>query len=329
MGQPRLEDSDLRTTPQRTLRRPWSLVVAVIAVLMTVASVAPTLAGASSSHAYETMPNAVGLSRAQAFTLMGREQLFFKTRGAGANTRRWVRVIGEIPAAGSTVSVRSTIILLVTSTPVHHAPVARRVVRAPHLVGRGQAAVLAAVAHFHLRLVVLRIGSKLGKWNEVLAQRPVAGGVLALHGELIVTVVRHVVTPKPKKPTTTTTTTPPSTTTGGTTTGGTTSGTTTTTVPVTTTTTKKPKPKPKKHPAVKERIGDATWYDYVPGRCATWFLPYGTRLYVRDLANGRTISCIDTDREAAHGDRVVDLSETQFAKLAPLARGVIRVRVWW
>ena len=33
--------------------------------------------------------------------------------------------------------------------------------------------------------------------------------------------------------------------------------------------------------------------------------------------------------EAAHGDRVVDLSETQFAQLAPLSKGVVVVRVSW
>jgi hypothetical protein len=77
------------------------------------------------------------------------------------------------------------------------------------------------------------------------------------------------------------------------------------------------------------RIGDATWYSYIPGRCATWFLPYGTRVTVRDLATGRAVVCTVTDREAARGDRVVDLSQTEFARLAPLAKGVIRVKVSW
>jgi rare lipoprotein A (peptidoglycan hydrolase) len=50
---------------------------------------------------------------------------------------------------------------------------------------------------------------------------------------------------------------------------------------------------------------------------------------VRDLATGKVIHCIASDREAAHGDRVVDLSETQFAQLAPLSKGVVVVRVSW
>jgi rare lipoprotein A (peptidoglycan hydrolase) len=88
---------------------------------------------------------------------------------------------------------------------------------------------------------------------------------------------------------------------------------------------KRKKPtKPKRY-----RIGDATWYSYIPGRCATWYLPKGTRITVRDLKTGKAVHCIVTDREAAHGNRVVDLNETQFAQLAPLARGVIVVKVSW
>jgi rare lipoprotein A (peptidoglycan hydrolase) len=50
---------------------------------------------------------------------------------------------------------------------------------------------------------------------------------------------------------------------------------------------------------------------------------------VEDLRNGHTISCVVTDREETRGDRAVDLSETQFAELAPLAVGVVPVRVTW
>ena len=50
------------------------------------------------------------------------------------------------------------------------------------------------------------------------------------------------------------------------------------------------------------KIGVATWYNYIPGRCATWYLPKGTRLTVRDLSTGKTITCIISDRED-HGER--------------------------
>jgi hypothetical protein len=70
--------------------------------------------------------------------------------------------------------------------------------------------------------------------------------------------------------------------------------TTTTTIckPVTTTTVK-----PKKKKPAKYRIGDATWYRYIPGHCATWYLPRGTRITIRDLATGKVIHCIASDRE--------------------------------
>jgi rare lipoprotein A (peptidoglycan hydrolase) len=105
----------------------------------------------------------------------------------------------------------------------------------------------------------------------------------------------------------------------------TTSAVTTTSVAATTTTLKKKAtPKPKRY-----RIGVATWYSYFPGRCATSYLPFGTRIHVRDLATGKTINCVVTDREGRGDGRVVDLSETQFAELAPLWRGVVRVKVSW
>jgi rare lipoprotein A (peptidoglycan hydrolase) len=147
-------------------------------------------------------------------------------------------------------------------------------------------------------------------------------------------------TTRPRRTTTTrpapTTTRPPTSTTspnptttypGETTTTGatTTSAATTTTVRATTTTVKKRVPRE----PVRYRIGWATWYSYFPGRCATSFLPFGTRLHVRDLANGRTVVCVVTDREGRGEGRVVDLSATQFAQLAPLAKGVVRVKVSW
>jgi rare lipoprotein A (peptidoglycan hydrolase) len=126
-------------------------------------------------------------------------------------------------------------------------------------------------------------------------------------------------------PTTTTVPTTTSTTVAGATTTTSTAPTTTTTIchPVTTTTLK---PK-KKHG--RYRIGDATWYRYIPGHCATWYLPRGTRITIRDLATGKVVHCIASDREGAHGDRVVDLDTQQFAELAPLSKGVVVVKVSW
>jgi len=177
---------------------------------------------------------------------------------------------------------------------------------------------------------------------------PAAGTRVRWHATITLTVTTR--RPKPKKPVrkpvttttlkkkptcapttttapaTTTTSEPSSTTIAGATTSTTIVPTTTTTIcrPVTTTTLK---PKKKKHG--KYRVGDATWYRYIPGHCATWYLPRGTRITIRDLATGKVVHCIASDREAAHGDRVVDLDTQQFAELAPLSKGVVLVKVSW
>lgn len=77
------------------------------------------------------------------------------------------------------------------------------------------------------------------------------------------------------------------------------------------------------------RIGVATWYSYIPGQCATSYLPRGTQINVEDLDTGVTISCIVTDRQNYSPGRVVDLNETQFSQLTALWRGVVRVKVSW
>ena len=77
------------------------------------------------------------------------------------------------------------------------------------------------------------------------------------------------------------------------------------------------------------KTGFATWYNYIPGQCAAAFVPHGVRLYIRDRRNGRTISCLVTDTEAPGSSHIVDLSETQFSQLAPLAKGVVPIAVYW
>jgi rare lipoprotein A (peptidoglycan hydrolase) len=77
------------------------------------------------------------------------------------------------------------------------------------------------------------------------------------------------------------------------------------------------------------RVGVATWYSWHPGQCATSYRPRGTRIWITDLATGRVITCLVTDAQPYSPERVVDLNETQFAQLAPLSQGVVRVRVTW
>ena len=197
----------------------------------------PARAQATTSNAYEPMPNFVGMGRASVFSEMYSAQLYYKTQGPGANSTSWTRVVGEIPAAGTMIHPFSTVILEVTTAPAS-APVVHATMKAPV------------------------------KLDAVT--RPTA----------------------------------------------------------------RPRPRPSTRQVAAastadQRVGVATWYSYIPGRCATWFLPMGTRVSVEDLSNGHVISCVITDREAARGERVVDLSETQFAQLAPLGVGVVPVRVTW
>ncbi len=318
----------------------------VAALVFSLVLTAPLDAGAAPAHAPRHMPRLIGLSRAQVFASMKTAQLYFSTRGPGSATGTWSVVVAQRPAPGTMVAWHSQAALTVATTSPHGP---RRV---PRLIGLSRARTFAVMKRAQLYFSTRGPGSSTGKWVIVLHQSPAPGTRVAWHATVrlavstkrpkprttvrtTTTTVRRTTTTTSKKATTTTTsttttTTVPVTTTtypGETTTTTstppttTTTSTTTTTVRVTTTTVKR---KP-----VRYRIGVATWYSYVPGHCATWYLPFGTRIRVLDLKTGHSVTCIVTDREAAHGNRVVDLSETEFAKLAPLHVGVIAVKVSW
>ena len=316
----------------------------VAALALSLVFTAPLDAGAATMHASRHMPRLIGLSRAQVYASMKSAQLYFTTRGPGSTTGTWTVVVAQQPAPGTMVAWHSQARLTVAKASAH-AP--RRV---PRLIGLSRARTFAAMKRAQLYFRTRGLGSTTGKWIVVLHQSPAPRTRVAWHAEVTLTVstkrppprptvrrtttttVRRTTTTTLKKPTTTstsTTTTVPVTTTtypGEPTTTTltpptTTSTSTTTTVRVTTTTVRK---RPGRY-----RIGVATWYSYVPGHCATWYLPFGTRIRVLDLKTGHSVTCIVSDREAAHGNRVVDLSETEFAKLAPLHVGVIAVKVTW
>ena len=344
-------------------------------------------AGASGTPAPELMPNVVGLTQAQVFAVMRADQLFFHTQGPGSAAGNWVTVTSEIPAAGTLVPWRSTVILTTSLVAVHplrpvpnliglsptrvlalmkvaelyfttngpgsatgkwarvvrqspapgtlvtwHASVSLTTAptvahpseRVPSLIGLSRTRATAVIKASQLRIRTQGPGSTSNTWTTIVRQSPAPGTLVAWHG-----VVTATVTIVRAHPVSTTTTVPPTTTTTypGETTTSTVSTTTTvsptpTTTPTTTTTIRR---------SVSRdfRIGIATWYSYIPGRCATWFLPMGIHVKVLDLATGRSITCVVTDHEAARGDRVIDLSETQFAMLAPLYKGVIRVKISW
>jgi beta-lactam-binding protein with PASTA domain len=354
------------------LRAPWrplSAVILIAALAMSTVLVAPRDVSAATAHAKRHMPSLIGLDRAQVFSVMHADALYFITKGPGSANGTWRDVVAQSPRAGTVVDWHSEATLTVSDANPH----GPRAV--PRLIGLSRARTFAVMERAQLFFTTSGPGSTDGKWVVVLHQTPAPGTKVDWHAEVslkVSTVTPHkkvvhkpkkrpvTTTTKPKrkpKPTptktctpgttttttVTTTTTQATTTTSSPTTSTSVAGSTTTSVPTTTTTSPRPtttttmckaptttttikhkRPKPKRY-----RIGDATWYSYFPGRCATWYLPRGTRIAVRDLATGKVVHCIVTDREAAHGNRVVDLSETQFAQLAPLAKGVVVVRVSW
>jgi len=268
-------------------------------------------AEASTSHAPVHMPDLIGTSRANAYAIMSSKGLYFSTSGPGSSNGTWVTVAQQSPAPGVLIAWHAQA-RIVTSMKPFVGP--RRV---PKLIGLSKAAVYKVMHDAGLFFDTTGPGAFSGTWTRAVGQNPAAGTVVKFESVVLVHVALPVVPKKPTpKPTTTSTTT---TTIAGETT--TTIPGETTTVPVTTTTLK---PTPKRY-----AVGVATWYSYVPGRCASPTLPFGTHVRVQNLANGKVIACVVTDRENASYPRVIDLSMTQFAQLSPLGKGVIRVRVSW
>lgn len=313
----------------------------MVGVLATSMVLVTPLAGASTKHAPVHMPNVVGLTRSQVYAVMHRDALYFTTKGARNAKGGWVSVAGQSPRPGTLVAWHTTVTLTISLAP-YRGPRA-----VPRLVGLSRAQVYAAMRKAQLFFTTRGAGSSNGTWVIVVGQSPRPGVKVRWHSTVLLTTSRtrpptttttlkRTVKPKPKPKPVVTTTSPPTTTSTSSTTTTTYLGETTTTGPSTTTTTTirttttvHTTTTTLKRAAVRYRVGVATWYNYIPGRCATWYLPIGTRVTVRDLGNGRVIRCVVSDREAAHGNRVVDLSETQFAQLAPLAKGVVSVKVSW
>jgi beta-lactam-binding protein with PASTA domain len=235
------------------------------------------------------MPDLVGRSRLAVYRTMRHDGLYFMTRGPGSANDHWAVVADQSPRPGASIAWHGEAVLTVSTVAPH---IARAV---PRVIGLSRAGVYAAMSRAQLFFRTVGPGSSSGRWVVVLSQSPAAGTKVAWHAEVTVHVA--MTRPAPKRPVTTTTAPVAAT-------GVVISGT-------------------------NYKVGIATWYDYTPGECATWYLPKGTRITVRDLTTGRTITCVITDREAHEYNHVVDLSETQFSQLEPLWRGVISVKVSW
>lgn len=77
--------------------------------------------------------------------------------------------------------------------------------------------------------------------------------------------------------------------------------------------------------------GQATWYDppWSGLTAAHPWLPFETPVVVTDLATGRSVTVTIHDRGPFAPGRIIDLSPEAFEVLAPLGRGVLRVRLDW
>jgi hypothetical protein len=81
------------------------------------------------------------------------------------------------------------------------------------------------------------------------------------------------------------------------------------------------------------QIGQASWYDFCrkEGNYAAHLtLPFGTRVTVTNLDNGKTVTVVINDR-GPYGvpGRIIDLCDSAFAQIAPLGQGVANVRLTW
>jgi PASTA domain len=236
------------------------------------------------------MPDLVGRSRLAVYRTMRHDGLYFVTDGPGAKNAHWSAVTAQSPRPGVVVAWHSEATLTVRDGAAPHA--ARAV---PRLIGRSRQGVYSAMRSAQLYFKTVGPGSTGSTWTVALSQSPRPGTKVPWHSTVVVHVSTH-------RPVTVVKTQAPST------------------------------PTPTSDVAISGadfKLGVATWYDYTPGDCATWYLPKGTRITVLDLGTGRSITCTITDRESHSGNHVVDLNETQFAQLEPLAKGVISVKVSW
>jgi len=76
--------------------------------------------------------------------------------------------------------------------------------------------------------------------------------------------------------------------------------------------------------------GKATWYSQADGLSAAHkTLPIGTVVRVENLANGKWVNVVIRDRGPYGENRIIDLSDEAFRRIASLGTGIIKVRIRW
>lgn len=78
------------------------------------------------------------------------------------------------------------------------------------------------------------------------------------------------------------------------------------------------------------QTGKATWYRQADGLSAAHrTLPFGTVVRVENMTNGKWVNVVIRDRGPYGRDRIIDLSDEAFQRLASLGTGIVNVRIRW
>ncbi len=81
-------------------------------------------------------------------------------------------------------------------------------------------------------------------------------------------------------------------------------------------------------PFINLRTANGEIFDDTKMTCASWNFPFGTRLKITNLQNGRSVIVRVNDRGPAKRlNRLIDLTRSAFRKIADTKTGIIKVRV--
>ncbi len=83
-----------------------------------------------------------------------------------------------------------------------------------------------------------------------------------------------------------------------------------------------------KDPGINRHTANGEVFDDSAMTCADWHHPFGTKLKVVNLANGKSVVCRVNDRGPAKRlNRVIDLTKAAFRRIAEPRKGLVRVSV--
>ena len=83
-----------------------------------------------------------------------------------------------------------------------------------------------------------------------------------------------------------------------------------------------------KDPGINKHTANGEIFDDTALTCADWGHPFGTKLKVRNPANGKSVICRVNDRGPAKRlNRVIDLTRGAFRRIADPRKGLVKVTV--